>query len=281
MNVVGVPSHLFRGSPAEVAASCRRHGLACVQLTPDFVGLRFREPAQITPERCRRAAQPFHDAGIRVAGLFAGAPLVDPDLDRRHRGVVRLHALIGRCLSFGTDRVILETGSLSPQSPWAPFPPNRSPEAWAELRLLAREALRVAADHGVTLLLKPESSQVLAGADDALRLGGELGHPRLRFVLDPAGSLLECAQGELDSQLKALVARAAPWTPLVHLKDLRFHPAGVATPRAGRGVLNYALLGRLLARHLPEAPVILEHLRPDEVAEAKAYVERCFAAAVY
>jgi sugar phosphate isomerase/epimerase len=154
------------------------------------------------------------------------------------------------------------------------FPPNHSSEAWAELRLIVGETLRVAADHGVTLLLKPENSQLLASAADVLRLREELPHPCLRFVMDPAAFLLECRPAELDSQMETLFAQGGPWAPLVHLKDLRFHAAGVSTSRAGCRVLNFSILARLLHRYQPDARVILEHLRPEEVAEAKARAEQ-------
>jgi sugar phosphate isomerase/epimerase len=273
MNQLGILSHLFRGSPAEVAGICRRHGLTCVQLTPNFPGLRFHEPAQFTPQRCRKVAESFPTVGVAVACLSGSAPLMDPDLKRRHRGLVRLHALIRHCRDFGTDKVVLETGSLSPHSPWAPFPPNRSGEAWSELCCMLAQALRVAAGHGVTLLLKPEPSHVLATAEDSLRLLAELDDPNLGVVLDVANFLFDSLLEGLAGRLVQLFERLSPWTGVVHLKDLNFSPAGVSLPRAGRGALDFQLFSRLLRRHLPRAPVILEHLCPVDLPAVIAGVE--------
>jgi L-ribulose-5-phosphate 3-epimerase len=245
-----------------------------VQLTPSFPGLRFHEPGQFTPERCRRAAAPFQEAGVAVACVAGATNLMDPDLDRRHRGIVRLHALIRHCRDFGTTRVVTETGGLSPLSPWTPYSSNRSAEAWAELRLIVAEALLVSSEHGVTLLLKAEPTHVLATADDAIRLCEELAHPNLGFVMDPATLLLACDPAELGAGLERLFARLGPWCPVAHAKDVRFDREGVATPRAGLGVLDYGLFLRLLDRHQPAAPLILEHLRPEDAADAVAYVRR-------
>jgi sugar phosphate isomerase/epimerase len=187
---------------------------------------------------------------------------------------VRWHALIRHCRDFGTDLVVAETGSLSPKSPWAPHPPNRSEEAWAELRLILAEALRLAADYGVTALLKPENTHVLATPEDAARLRAELNSPNLGFVMDPANFLLESDPAALSSGIERVCDQLGPWTPLVHAKDLRFDSFGPATPRAGRGVLDYGLFLRSLRRHQPHAPLILEHLRPEEIAEAKEYVQQ-------
>jgi sugar phosphate isomerase/epimerase len=273
MHPLGVHSHLFRGCAATVAAEVCRHGLACVQLTPSFPRLSFHEPGQITPDRCRRAAEPFLAAGLRLAALSGGGHLLDPNLDRRHQHIVRWHALIRHCRDFGTDRVATETGSLSTASPWLPHPPNRTAEAWSELCLIVREGLRRAADAGVTLLFKPGGTHVLATVADALRLSDELDHPNLAFVLDPATFLLDSRPEELAGETARLVELLGPRAPLVHVKDLRFDGTGPSTPRAGRGVLDFGLFFGALQRFQPAAPVILEHLRPTEVVATRAYLE--------
>src|SRR5262245_51830365 len=275
---IGVHSHLFRGSPAAVVEACRRHGLTCVQLTPSFPGLLFQEPAQITPERCRQAVEPLQSAGIGIAALSGHSNLMDPNLERRHRGLVRLHALIRHCRDFGTERVVCESGSLNPKSPWLPHGPNRSPEAWAELRLIVAAALAVAAEQGVTLLLKPEPTQALASVEDAVRLRAELDHPNLGFVMDPVHFLLAASVHE-PAPLARMVEQLGRWTPIVHVKDLRMDEEKLSIPRVGRGSLDYALFLRLLDRHQPQAPLILEHLQPTEAAEARAYLERAMSAA--
>lgn len=271
---IGVHSHLFRGSPAAVAEACRRHGLACVQLTPSFPGLIFHDPGQFTPERSRMVIEPLHAAGIAIACVSGHGNLMDPDLDRRHRGILRLLALIRHCRDFGTDRVVTETGSLSPKSPWMPQAPRRSRESWDELRLILTEALDVATEHGVTLLLKPEPAQMLATAADALRLRDELAHPQLGFVMDPAHFLLGSSPEELRGRMEQVVELFGPWSPIVHLKDIAFEAGEASTPRVGQGILDYGLFLRLLDLHQPQAPLILEHLQPNEVAEVKTFLDR-------
>src|SRR5262249_36222658 len=154
----------------------------------------------------------------------------DPELERRHRRIVRLHALLRHCRDFDTERLVTETGSLSPVSPWAPYPPNRSPEAWAEFRLILSEALEIAAEHGVQLLLKPEPAHVLASFEDVLRLRNELPHPNLGFVLDPASLLLDVAPAEWEVVLPSMIEQLAPCAPLVHAKDICCGPRGLTLP---------------------------------------------------
>jgi sugar phosphate isomerase/epimerase len=265
MHPLGVHSHLFRGSPAAVAAAVRRHGLSCVQLSPGFPGLAFHDPGHITAERCRQVGQALRDAGVRVVGVSAGVHLAEPDLDRRHRGILRWHQLICHCREFGTFFVVAETGGVEAAGAEA---------GWAELCIILEEALRLAAEYGVTLLLKPGGSHLLATAADAVRLRGEVAHPNLGFVMDAATFALGCPPDEIDTHLAWVCARLGPCSPVVHAKDLRHEPQGVTLPRVGRGVLDYGRFLKLMRTYQPAAPVILEHLRTDELAEAKSYLER-------
>jgi len=263
--LLGAMSQLFRGPPADVAGAFVRHRLSCVQLTPGFPSLRFHQPGDFTPDRCRQAADPFRQAGIAVACLTGPAGLLDSDLDRRHRGVLRWHALIRHCRDFGTHRVVTETGNRGPDS--------RSADHWAEFRSILAEGLRVASDHDVLLLLKPGPGHVLGSVDDALRLRIELDHPNLGFVLDPAGFLAQTPPEEWPEAVDRLVAQIGPWCPVVHAKDLRVENGTVGLPRVGQGVLDYGQVLRLLRPYQSNPAVILEHLRPGELAEAKRCLE--------
>lgn len=271
---VGVATHLFRGPPEVVADTCRRQGLSCVQLTPNFPGLGFHEPGQVTSERCRRVAEPFRAAGLAVAALSAPTNLLDPDLSRRHRGLLRLHALLRHARDFGTEAVVTESGNLNPESPWEPCAANHTVAARRELVLVLREALRAAEDGGSRLLLKPSRAHAVASLDDALRLYEEVGQAALGFVLDPAELLHDVPRKDRPERLQDIVDRLSPLAPLVHLKDIQEEADGtVSLPRIGRGELDVGRLLQRLDRWQPEAPLVLEHLRPDEVGAARSYVE--------
>jgi hypothetical protein len=60
---------------------------------------------------------------------------------------------------------------------------------------------------------------------------------------------------------------------VVHCKDLSFESGGLIRPPVGRGQLDYARFGRLLRRQQPDAPLILAHLRPEDIPAAKRCLE--------
>src|SRR5262249_37266311 len=139
--------------------------------------------------------------------------------------------------------------------------------------LIVSAALEVAAESGATLLLRAEPTHVLATVNDALRLADQLNDPHLGFVMDPATFLIGSQPDALAADMERLFARLGPLAPVAYAKDLRWEEDGVTVPRAGAGVLDYALFVRLLNQYQPAAPIILEHLRPDEVDAARGFVE--------
>jgi sugar phosphate isomerase/epimerase len=274
MNPIGVHSHLFRGGPTLVAEAMARLRLSCVQLTPNFPGLRFFQPGDFSPDRCRQTVDPFLSQGLAICCLSGGRNLFDPDLAGRHRCILRWHALIRHCRHFATDKVMVETGTPSPLRRSDTNLDGFRPAFWTELIWILQEGLRLADDSGVAILVKPEVGHLVATWRDACRLKEELDHPNLGFVMDPATFLAADLLANLDDELEQMWTGLGPWCPVVHAKDLRLHGEGIARPGAGRGQLDYARFSHFLRRFQPTAPIILEHLRPHEIPEAKSYLER-------
>jgi sugar phosphate isomerase/epimerase len=259
-----------------VAASVRDHGLTCVQLTPSFPHLRFDEPGQVTADRCRRAAEPFMESGLQIAALSGGENVLAPEVDRRHPAIVRLHALIRHSHDFSTCRVVLNLGNWESSDHFDSMP-LETPARWPEVRCIIAEALRVADDHGVQLLLKPDRCQRSSWHASIRRILGEVTSPNVRFVMDPADYLANSLLEDVACDVQRLCKELGPMAPLVHAKDLSFGSSGITTPRAGRGSFDYADFFHIYRSYQPEAPVILEHLRPGEIEETLSYIESCLA----
>jgi sugar phosphate isomerase/epimerase len=273
MNRIGVHSHLFRGSPSAVAACMRDHGLTCVQLTPSFPHLHFDEPGQVTADRCQRATEPFLESDLEIVALSGGENLLAPDVDRRHPAIVRLHALIRHSRDFCTGRVVLNLGHW--ESPDSSDSISPEPVQSSEIGCIIAEALRVAEDHGVELLLKSDRCRISSWRASIRCILSEVPSSNVRFVMDPANYLANSLSEHLAYDVRRLCEELGPLAPLVHAKDLCFCSGGITSPRAGRGSFDYAAFFQAYHLYQPEAPVILEHLRPAEVDETRAYMESC------
>jgi sugar phosphate isomerase/epimerase len=278
VNPIGAHSHLFRGPAPVVAQAIHEHGLSCVQLTPSFPHLRFHDPAEITRDRCRRAAEPFLLSDLIIAGLSAGDNILNPDLEQRHPAIVRLHRLVQHCRNFGTDRVIINLSLAMKRESTEPQTHTGAVPWSSEVRSIILAALRVASDNGVMLLLKLAAKHSPSWKE-ACNLHAELAHANLGFVMDPAHYLEACQPEDLTRSMSCLCEELNCLAPLVHAKDLRFGPGGATSPRVGCGVLDYGSFFRLYRRYHATAPVILEHVRPSEIDEARKHVQAALRAA--
>jgi sugar phosphate isomerase/epimerase len=269
---VGVHSHLFRGSAAIVAREARRRGLTCLQLTPDFPGLSFIEPGQITGDRCRRAAAPFLEIGLAVAAVSCYVNLLDDDLTRRHVGIVRWHRLIEHCRDFGTPYLVLEAG-------WGQCDGDSDSQSEEssrrELCFILEAGLRVADDHATQILINPGGATLLATLEQLLQMKAEPGLETLKYVLDPATMLMACQPNDVPSALQRLCSALGHCAPLVHAKDLRLDGQATSQPPVGQGIINYFDFIREYQSFQARGPIILEHVRPDQAEAAADYIKAC------
>jgi sugar phosphate isomerase/epimerase len=273
--LIGVHSHLFRGSLMEIAKAAATCRLDCVELTPNFPGLGFQHPCDVTPERARRVAQVFGEAGVRIASVAAATMLLDPDLKRRHAGIVRSYAIIRYCRDFGSPYAVVQVGA------WPGIDNSRSFDtdsaSWQELVAILAGVVDWASEWGVQVLLKPGAGDLFCRPGQAQALRDRL--PGLHFVMDPAVLLSEESVSNQHDAMRALMETVGPWSPIFHAKDLLSSDHGWTTPPAGRGRLDYAELVRLYGQHQHRSAIIMEHVRPQEIEATRVYIQRCLAEA--
>ena len=121
-------------------------------------------------------------------------------------------------------------------------------------------------------------NNVVATVRECERLRNEIPSPALGFVLDPNNLFEEADMADVPAHLERIFHVIGPWAPLAHAKDVVYRNGAIDTPRAGTGRLDYPAFARLMREYQPDAPLILEHLNPNEVPETLAYVRRFFPA---
>jgi sugar phosphate isomerase/epimerase len=226
------------------------------------------EPGRITADTARRAAAPFLRAGLAVACVNAGSGVLEADLGRRHAAIVRVHRLIRHCRDFGTNLLVVD---LAP-----PLKPGEaaSTSCWEEMELIVREALKATADHGVTLVVKPDLARLNRPLDDLFALAAAYPVESLQFVMDPASYLAGCDPDRRAEGLELVWRQLGSRTAIVHVRDLAFRPEGACFPRPGKGDLDFAEFFRLRRLYQPATPVILSHVRATEIGAVESIVEQ-------
>jgi sugar phosphate isomerase/epimerase/pimeloyl-ACP methyl ester carboxylesterase len=247
-------------------------GLDCVQFNFSCVGLPSL-PEKIDRGVVSAAACELKRRHLAVAAVSGTFNMIDPDPARRREGLRRLGGIAASCAGLGAPLVALCTGARDPHDMWRAHPQNDSAAAWRDLQVSMREALKIADEHGVCLGVEPETANVVNTAEKARRLLDEMGSPRLKIIMD-AANLFRPGQGARMAEiLEEAFALLGPDIALAHAKDFR-DGAEVAHVAAGRGMLDWPRLLRLLRGAGFDGPLLLHGLAEEEVKTSVAFLRQ-------
>lgn len=95
-------------------------------------------------------------------------------------------------------------------------------------------------------------------------------------MLDPFNDFTAEDIGQPRMALQRIFAAITERPPRAHAKDLVYGPNGIDTPKVGEGRTDRRAFAGMLRSRCPDVPLILEHLRPTDIARCKALVEQAF-----
>jgi sugar phosphate isomerase/epimerase len=247
------------------------HGFACVQFNIACAGL-APLPETIEPGLCNRIRAALAARRIEMAAISGTFNMIHPDAAQRRDGLRRLGVLAKACAAMGTGVITLCTGTRDPENMWRRHPANDSPDAWRDLTVSLREALRMATNAGVALAIEPEVANVIDSAIKARRLLDELGSAQLKVVLDGANLFHYGELPRMREILDEAFTLLGPDIVLAHAKDLS-HDGEAGHEAAGKGVLDYDCYLAGLHRIGFTGPLILHGLTEAEVPASRAFLQ--------
>jgi sugar phosphate isomerase/epimerase len=222
-------------------------------------------PEQPVPDDLVNAIRAAVDqAGVALTAISGTFNAAHPDPAHRQTYLARFPHLcaVARDLQIGI--ITLSSGSRDPHDMWRWHPDNTTAQAWADSRTTLKALAALADDHGLTLAVEPEHSNVLATADQAITMLDQIGSPALKIIYD-AANLLD-PNGYDSAAAAAAITRdittLGPHIALGHAKELIAERAPAAP---GTGLLPWPLIvqtlheagfdGTLVIHGLPEASV--------------------------
>jgi len=246
------------------------HGIQCIQFNFTCTGLP-EMPERIDPELCDSIRREMGAREMTMAATSGTFNMIHPDPQEREDGLRRLREMASVCDRLGTSVVTLCTGTRDRQSMWRRHPDNDLPEAWADLLVSMREAVKIAEENDVILAFEPEVSNVVDSAVKGRRLLDEIGSPNLKVVMDPANIF---HKGELP-RMKEMIDEAFDLLgddiAIGHAKDLD-RDGAAGHKAAGTGLLDYRQYLSLLVNVGYDVPLILHGLSEAEVDGCVAFL---------
>ncbi|HYJ12090.1 MAG TPA: sugar phosphate isomerase/epimerase [Thermomicrobiales bacterium] len=219
----------------------------------------------VDPMDLRKIVTAATATDVSIPAISGTYNMAHPDPAVRAAGLVGIQRVIEVAPVLGAAYVTLCTGSRSLRSMWHEHADNASAEAWRDGQRSIEAALETADRNGITLLVEPEPANVVGSAALARRMLDEVGHPRLKVVLDPANAVLSNLNRTPSDVLSEAFELLGEDIAFAHAKDLRANGTFCA---AGTGIVPWPHYRSLLDGIDFQGDVIFHTLTEADVSRA-------------
>ena len=242
----------------------RAYGFSEVQFS--FTSVLGEElPAEIAPELARRIGGAARERGVAVSAVNGTFNMIHPDRGVREQGIRRFRQVAAACGALGCPLLTLCTGSRDPADMWRKHAASLQPDAWADLLETASALVSIAEEFGLLLGVEPEASNTVNTPERARRFLDEMRSDRLKIILDPANLFQEgdARPRRVRPILENAFALLGGDIAAAHGKDIQ-PGEGIAFTSAGRGIVDFTLLGQLLRDCGYAGGIILHGMKSEE-----------------
>jgi sugar phosphate isomerase/epimerase len=226
--------------------------------------------SSMTPKRCRAIAADYRSAGVAIRSIGVYTNLIHPDASERKANLAYFEAMMQIAREMGVRVLMTESGRYCPPKQESEVPYFLQPAVWTQMVDTGKRLADLADRHEVTVALEPLHTEFFNTAKRTRLFIEAIASPRLRVQLDPA-NLLEV------NDLEEMFSQLGPQIVSIHAKDHKMHRDDELP--AGQGDIDYLKLVTLVAKHAPQAPLILDYVGPKNYRPALAHLRKALAEA--
>ncbi len=289
---VGIFTGYYPYNTDEVIRRIKDSDFNCVQLDVSFKDCDAAK-GELTHEKAVEIRNKFRKANLPVIAVSAYTNFIHPDPQKRAANIAYFKQMIDFAHDLGCPYVASETGTYNEESDWVWDDRNASEEVYQETLAIIKDIVAYAEKKGVTFIVENYVNNVIGSVEQLERLFADVNSKNIGLICDPTNYFNEQNFGNMDAELHKIFDRLAPFMKIAHAKDCMLTEdtsekhadidadashsfrgsGGVELPAAGLGGLNYPLYFKLLAKHHPNMPVIIEHLDEGDISRAKGFVD--------
>ena len=266
---------------------------SCVQLDVSFKDCDAVKE-QLTKSKANVIRDKFRDASLPIIAISSYTNLIHPDKEKRKQNIGYVKMLMERALDLGCPYVVSETGTYHRDNDWLWDDRNATEEAYLEFAEVLYDIVKFGKEVGATFLIENYVNNVVFDIDRIQRLFTDINMPNMKLLCDPTNYYTPKNYHDIDGMLYRIFNALADKMVIAHAKDIKLSDdhsvkmadidaseahafrgaGGVDLPAAGLGELNYSLYLKLLGRHHPNIPLIIEHLDEGDIPRAKKFVDK-------
>ena len=288
---VGIFTGYYPNTIDETIQKIKADGMSCVQLDVSFKDCDSAKE-HLTKAKANEIRDKFRDADLPVIAVSSYTNLIHTDKEKRKQNIAYIKMMMERALDLGCPYVASETGTYHTENDWLWDDRNATEEAYQEFAEVLYDIVKFGKEVGATFIMENYVNNVAFDIDRIQRLFTDINMPNMKLICDPTNYFTPANYHDIDGVLYRIFNALADKMVIAHAKDIKLSAdhsvkmadidadeshafrgaGGVDLPAAGLGELNYDLYLKLLARHHPNIPLIIEHLDEGDIPRAKKFV---------
>ena len=238
----GICTSDFKPSSVEtIFKRINSYGISAIQFT--YASFMMDEiPERIGDDTLIQIQRYSEKYDIEIVAGTATFNMIDPDEGRLEENIRRMDQMCAANKKLGCSILSLCTGTLNPNSMWAPHPDNCSEVAWQKLLQSMKRVVSIADKYDMTLAIETEASNVVMTPERARMLMDQIGYSRLKMIIDCANLFLpgQAHRENVDSVIQNAFQCFGKDIVLAHGKDIA-GTDGIQFVPTGEGIVNFDL----------------------------------------
>src|SRR5215207_3358149 len=235
------------------------------------------DPLAASPAAFQHLRAVLDANGLRLVQLWGWYPsIVTGDESLRLAGVRAAQEIVKLGASVGAQMVGIRPTSISPDGPWSPHPLNYAPATEERLVKSLREIAVACADHQLPIALECHVTTTLHSPEASRRIIESVGSEWVKVNLDPVNFARDHhTTYDTTRLLNDLFDTLGSYALAAHIKDVRVdddHVVHISETPPGTGLMDFETLFRRFEALLPDGYALIEHLTPEQVPDAAAFV---------
>lgn len=271
--MIGIRAHDVGKMPVrELAKEIAKRGFECVHLALQKAITDYDfSLGKLNPGIAKEIKKALTKENILISVLGCYINPVHPDEKVRREHLERFKEHIRFARDFGCSIVATETGSLN--ADWSYTPENNSPKAFGMIVESIDELVREAEKFGVIVCIEGVTTHTVSTPKIMKKVLDEINSNNLQVLFDPV-NLLDA--GNVNNQ-REMISEAfelfGDRIVVVHAKDFIIENQVKKSVPAGKGLLDYPFLIKLLKERKPGIEILIEDVKPEAMEYSKNYIE--------
>ena len=272
---IGVRVHDFgKSDPKTLAQKAKAIGFDGVQLVLNkAVEGETGLPGTLSKEKAQEISKAFYEEGVEIFMMGAYFNPVHSNKELVATNILKFKEHLKYLNDFNGHYVGSETGSFNDDK-WTYNPLNRTEEAYLEVKRIFQELAGYAKEVNGNIALEGAFGHCMFEPKALKRLVEEIDNGHVYYTVDIYNYLAISNYTSYKEIFEECLKLFAGKIVIFHLKDFQIVDGALKQCAIGKGLIDYSyLLGRIKETN-PEAYLIFEGSKPEDMQDSFDFVKR-------